>query len=122
MVRRNKKSALLTLYWLAVRIYLFQKTHTDEEVIDETLEEDEEENKFNRIRCPICSWQPDSYSRWVCRKSDYPEHFADGCGTAWNTFDTRGRCPGCAHQWIWTFCLRCRRWSLHEDWYSTESG
>jgi hypothetical protein len=26
-------------------------------------------------------------------------------------------CPGCAHQWRYTACLRCEGWSLHEDWY-----
>ena len=41
----------------------------------------------------------------------------DACGTAWNTFATRGRCPGCAHQWRWTSCLRCDQWSPHGDWY-----
>jgi hypothetical protein len=41
----------------------------------------------------------------------------DGCGARWNTFTTRGKCPGCRHQWQWTSCLRCLGWSLHEDWY-----
>ena len=50
---------------------------------------------------------------------DTPEPPFDGCGTSWNTFLTRGRCPGCRHQWQWTSCLRCHGWSLHEDWYET---
>jgi hypothetical protein len=70
----------------------------------------------NRIRCPICRWQPVPSSMWSCLGADGPEPF-QGCGTVWNTFSTRGRCPGCHHQWHWTSCLRCEGWSLHEDWY-----
>lgn len=69
-----------------------------------------------RIRCPHCLWQPGSGSRWWCGSVEAPE-FYRGCGTAWNTFDTRGVCPGCSHQWRHTSCLRCGQWSLHEDWY-----
>jgi len=75
----------------------------------------------NRIRCPQCAWQPRSESRWVCFRSPGPEPPFDGCGTHWNTFSTRGRCPGCAHQWQWTMCLSCNAWSLHEDWYEVAS-
>lgn len=68
---------------------------------------------FSRIRCPLCDWQPRASSRWCC--GDYGSH--DGCGTVWNTFDTRGRCPGCNYQWKLTDCLRCGGTSLHEAWY-----
>jgi len=74
-----------------------------------------------RIRCPHCSWQPRPESRWVCSSSAGPEPPFDGCGTHWNTFSTRGACPGCAHQWQWTMCLSCKAWSLHEDWYEVAS-
>jgi|SRR5262245_1741391 len=77
----------------------------------------DEEDAFNRIRCPLCEWQPSPSCRWCCQHVDTPEPFFEGCGTVWNTFLTRGRCPGCAHQWQWTSCLRCTGWSLHEDWY-----
>jgi hypothetical protein len=73
-----------------------------------------------RIRCPRCEWQPRASDQWVCWSSDGPEPPFDACGTAWNTFATRGRCPGCAHQWAWTSCLQCDSWSLHEDWYEDE--
>jgi hypothetical protein len=46
-----------------------------------------------------------------------PEPPFKGCGTVWNTFLTKGRCPGCSHQWRWTSCLQCQQWSLHDDWY-----
>lgn len=68
---------------------------------------------FNRIRCPLCRWQPKASSRWFC--SD--DEFHLGCGTTWNTFDTRGVCPGCHYQWKLTDCLRCFRSSPHEEWY-----
>jgi hypothetical protein len=71
----------------------------------------------DRIRCPLCEWEPPASSRWCCHGAGTPEAPFHGCDAIWNTFDTRGRCPGCAHQWRWTSCLRCDRWSLHEDWY-----
>jgi hypothetical protein len=71
----------------------------------------------SRIRCPFCEWTPGREARWYCGRCPEPEGFLDGCGTMWNTFDTRGLCPGCQHQWRWTSCLACHQWSLHEDWY-----
>jgi hypothetical protein len=62
-----------------------------------------------RIRCPLCRWQPDAGSLWQC-----------ACGAVWNTFQTRGRCPECAHQWTRTMCLSCHRWSSHDAWYEGE--
>lgn len=72
---------------------------------------------FNRIRCPQCAWRPRASDRWLCWDCGEPEFFLGGCGTRWNTFATRGLCPGCEHQWRWTSCLRCQQWSLHADWY-----
>lgn len=77
---------------------------------------------FSRIRCPLCKWQPKPSHRWFCASCGYPEYLDEGCGTCWNTFTTRGRCPGCGHQWRWTACLNCADWSLHADWYETDSG
>ena len=42
------------------------------------------------------------------------------CEHIWNTFETRGVCPECGHQWEETQCLRCTAWSRHEDWYAEE--
>ena len=72
---------------------------------------------FGDIRCPLCSWRPSAESRWYCSAEGTPEPSFAGCGAEWNTFATRGRCPGCGHQWRWTSCHRCEQWSLHEDWY-----
>ena len=65
----------------------------------------------SRIRCPRCSWEPGPHDRWMCL-----------CLHVWNTFDTRGVCPACAHKWLETECLRCMAMSLHEDWYVQEPG
>ena len=62
-----------------------------------------------RIRCPRCGWEPTRHDQWMCR-----------CGHVWNTFETRGVCPACSHQWRDTQCLRCQAWSPHEDWYVEE--
>jgi hypothetical protein len=71
----------------------------------------------SRIRCPHCDWRPNPSSRWCCVECPEPEGFFHGCGTQWNTFQTRGRCPGCQHQWRWTLCPACAGWSPHDDWY-----
>jgi hypothetical protein len=68
-----------------------------------------DKDKQPRIRCPKCTWQPARDSRWFCH-----------CGHSWNTFDTHGVCPGCAHIWRDTACLRCHAWSEHEDWYTDQ--
>jgi hypothetical protein len=60
-----------------------------------------------RIRCPHCAWRPRKFDRWSCRY----------CFTSWNTFDTRGVCPGCDHAWLHTMCISCHRWARHEEWY-----
>lgn len=88
--------------------------------IDVTDERTADEGRI-RIRCPLCAWTPSEWNRWCCVRIDVPERFTGGCGTVWNTFSTRGRCPGCQHQWRWTVCLSCRQWSIHEDWYEESS-
>lgn len=82
---------------------------------------DDAATDFKRIRCPLCAWKPQKSSRWFCADLPFPEFFFDGCGTFWNTFETGGRCPGCAHQWRWTTCLRCYQHSKHADWYEENS-
>ncbi len=73
------------------------------------------------IRCPLCHWRPSSHDLWFCADVGAPEYYLGGCGTAWNTFETRGRCPGCSHQWRWTVCHACERWSPHPDWYADDN-
>jgi hypothetical protein len=58
------------------------------------------------IRCPKCKWMPRTKNIWTCK-----------CGHYWNTFDTRGLCPGCAYQWELTQCLQCGATSPHPEWY-----
>ncbi|RPI40052.1 MAG: hypothetical protein EHM59_21825 [Betaproteobacteria bacterium] len=64
------------------------------------------------IFCPLCAWRPKATDRWCCPP----------CRTEWNTFWTRGLCPGCGHQWVRTQCLACGEWSLHERWYHYPDG
>jgi hypothetical protein len=107
----------LEFYLAAIILLLFQKDLAQAGITEQLAEPDNEENEFSRIRCPLCRWQPTASSRWVCGAGGKMEGPFQGCGTSWNTFTTRGVCPGCAHQWRHTACLRCHRWSLHEDWY-----
>jgi hypothetical protein len=60
----------------------------------------------SRVRCPKCGWEPRADDVWTC-----------DCGHLWNTFETRGVCPACAHAWRDTQCPRCHEWSPHDDWY-----
>ncbi|MEP6924740.1 MAG: hypothetical protein ABI954_09770 [Pyrinomonadaceae bacterium] len=111
----------LTAIWDDVP-FLFRKTLKPEETIDKVTELDRKENHFERIRCPLCQWEPQSADRWTCADGGHPEYYYGACYTSWNTFATRGMCPGCHHQWRWTTCLRCHDFSLHEDWYTTSEA
>lgn len=61
------------------------------------------------IYCPECAWRPSGDDLWMCTKNE--------CDTVWNTFWTRGVCPGCSYQWRNTQCLACAAFSPHESWY-----
>jgi len=67
--------------------------------------------KKPEIYCPLCKWRPATGDRWVCTRK------IGGCGTSWNTFDTRGICPECSWQWHITQCRSCKQFSPHEAWY-----
>lgn len=112
----SQKNILPKLFLLHTLFTAYRKTAETEEILKK-LAEDDEKTDFQKIRCPICKWQPNASSRWYCADCDFPENFSGGCGAMWNTFETRGKCPACAHQWIWTSCLACGGWSPHEDWY-----
>ena len=97
--------------------HLFKNDRAPERVVIDAPEQ-EGADTFLGVRCPLCRWRPTKSDRWAChwsRKTPEPSFVA--CGTVWNTFSTRGRCPGCGHQWQWTSCHQCHEWSLHEDWY-----
>ena len=96
---------------------LFLKvTRAPEHTLDERVT-GREDDAIEGIRCPHCRWRPSAADRWCCACEFTPEPPFPSCGTSWNTFETRGRCPGCSHQWQWTSCLRCHEWSPHEAWY-----
>jgi hypothetical protein len=123
MVLRKKSAARLLFQFLVV-FSLFQKNSSFDRLLEnaeKSKEKSAENDKFNRIRCPLCRWRPRASSRWYCADVFVPPFFHLGCGTAWNTFDTRGRCPGCGYQWRFTDCLRCGGRSPHEDWYESSS-
>jgi len=118
---RLQRKSLHQFYFAAIIYSLFQRGQVPEEIVDEILGVNDEESEFSRIRCPLCRWQPNATSMWECGDCGFPEYFYDACGMVWNTFTTRGLCPGCGHQWLWTSCLRCDEWSLHKEWYATEN-
>ena len=110
-------------YWTASgALWLLKDTGRKSPVIVPVVTPVEIERGFQRIRCPLCFWQPQDWDLWCCMCLGTPEPFFEGCGTEWNTFTTRGRCPGCQHQWKWTGCLRCGVASLHEDWYEQDDA
>jgi hypothetical protein len=100
-------------------LHAFRRDRPAQHIVD-AIERIRNTARRHKIRCPACAWEPGSSARWYCVETAAPEHFSPGCGTAWNTFSTRGRCPGCSHQWHWTACLHCGGWSKHEDWYVAE--
>jgi predicted amidophosphoribosyltransferase len=100
--------------------FLLLKPEAPKTGVIEFIERLRETAKRHRVRCPSCGWQPAPSSRWSCVPTGAPEHFPDGCGAAWHTFETRGRCPGCSHQWRYTACLQCHAWAKHDDWYTVE--
>ena len=102
----------------AAALWLFQRGLKPGEQAGAVDEMDEDEAAGGRVRCPLCGWRPAPTSLWVCADCGHPEYFYGGCGHVWNTFETRGICPGCGHRWRWTSCLYCAGWSLHEDWYA----
>ncbi len=110
------------IYFIKVFFTLLQKSSKTDEIIEKLKEAEKTATDFKRIRCPKCNWQPKKESLWYCCDCDYPEYFYDSCGTAWNTFDTRGKCPVCRHQWRFTTCLSCGNWSRHEDWYQKDAA
>jgi hypothetical protein len=102
-------------------LFLKESRKADDIVIPSTTLDDDDE--LNGIRCPLCAWRPSPRDLWCClRLPDSPEPPFPSCGTMWNTFSTRGKCPGCRHQWKWTTCFQCHQWSLHDDWYEQRRG
>jgi hypothetical protein len=98
-------------------IWRVLKRQADDHVRLDTKPEKSDRERASRIRCPLCDWRPAASSRWTCSAEGTPEPPFNACGTVWNTFDTRGKCPGCSHQWIWTTCLHCHVPSRHVEWY-----
>jgi hypothetical protein len=98
-------------------ISMLLKSGRSSDLLPRQRSKPDRDEAFPGIRCPLCGWRPLESSRWCCIWVGTPEPFFESCGYVWNTFSTRGRCPGCSHQWQWTSCLRCGESSLHQDWY-----
>jgi formate dehydrogenase maturation protein FdhE len=111
------KAKVIVWFFAKAVFSLLRRNLNWEENTDRISLFDEDVTDFSRIRCPLCEWQPKSSTRWSCGNCGHPEYFYNACGTEWNTFVTRGKCPGCRHPWKWTMCLRCFGWALHGDWY-----
>jgi hypothetical protein len=101
-------------------LQLLRKANQEPDLATGSINELDADDFFIDIRCPLCKWRPSASSRWCCERRGTPEAAFAACGTIWNTFATRGLCPGCGHQWLWTTCLRCQKASLHEAWYEGE--
>lgn len=101
-------------------LQLLQENPRPDQIVGTTFEPDRTD-AFIGIRCPLCRWRPSASSLWRCSCTGTPEPTFEACGMEWNTFSTRGRCPGCGHHWRWTSCLICHQASLHEDWYEERS-
>ena len=97
------------------RLLLKRGLHQDPDTVVEDRTDDDAES--SGVRCPLCSWRPEPGSLWCCTGHDPAEPGFQGCGTVWDTFATRGLCPGCQHRWRWTKCFECDAWSPHDDWY-----
>jgi hypothetical protein len=76
-------------------------------------QDDDRDKDFTGIRCPACKWRPTRSDTWAC---------SPGCGEVWNTFATRGECPGCQRHWSNTQCTKCGVWSDHDAWYEERPG
>src|SRR4029077_14371229 len=58
-------------YLIAAGFWLFQETLKPEKPRTAAKSEDKKA-ELNRIRCPLCKWQPNARSRWYCLDCDYP--------------------------------------------------
>jgi hypothetical protein len=94
MRRASQVKSFRTVNPTVVLLWLFQEMLKPERPA-KSRQREQEQTDFSRIRCPLCKWQPNKSHRWYCADCDHPENFSEGCGTSWNTFTTRGRCPGC---------------------------
>ena len=79
-------------------LQLFKKSSGPSHFVIEETKRLLEDLVFGRVRCQLCGWQPSATSLWQCQSFGTPEPFFGGCGAMWNTFETRGLCPGCSHQ------------------------
>jgi Zn-dependent protease len=62
--------------------------------------------RHDEFACPYCQNPPPAGPLWRCSR----------CGSAFDTFDTRGTCPQCAATYDTTMCFHCGRRSPMPHW------
>ena len=96
----------------------YKKTPETEEILENPAKGRSGRNRFRTDSLPVVQLVADALRAvGTAPTRTRPNIFTMVVIRAWNTFETRGKCPDCAHQWRWTSCLRCEGWSRHEDWY-----
>ena len=61
--------------------------------------------------CPSCRTAPPLGPFWKC----------GACGQSFDTFETRGVCPGCAHEYPVTMCLDCSEQRPMTEWAAADT-
>jgi hypothetical protein len=62
--------------------------------------------------CPSCHTAPPKGLFWVCEE----------CRTRFDTFDNRGRCPGCGAWYLQTTCPHCHDAHHIDRWFEYRPG
>ena len=75
-----------------------------------------------KIYCPKCEWTPGCPEWPGVPVQDWRWRCAPGCGSGWNTFQSKGVCPNCGKLWTDTQCPECHAWSQHDLWYHLSSS
>ena len=68
--------------------------------------------RHEHCACPGCGEAPPRGAYWQC------EH----CVTRFDTFETRGRCPGCGAWYLETACPHCHASNHVDAWYRPAAG
>jgi Zn-dependent protease len=68
--------------------------------------------RHGHCACPNCGESAPAGEFWQCGH----------CGTKFDTFVTRGRCPGCGAWYLETACPHCQASNHVDGWYRPEGG
>ena len=70
-------------------------------------------NNEGIIRCPNCLYPPPKGSYWRCDEKE-----KQGCGFAFDTFQTGAICPRCGRKFSYTQCPICGNWAPYSKWFN----